>query len=243
MKDFLIVIISAFVGGLVSFICTFISDKRKEKREDSIESRKLKREAFRTRPEMTIVEYKNYLSREGYGVKQKCDLDIFVAKIDDISIEGDKKRKEVLAHFDKNKFNQDEWCCVIYSFKNVGETAISLFNVICNTQKVLCLFPVSDASELGLNNCLNYCCSFDKKIRQNEKVTVKLCYHKDQVPYSVISAYISLGMIDENGRHWMQPLFAPEEKIYDSRPVSAKFYNESMSTEIAEECFKNPVMW
>lgn len=40
MKDFLIAIISVFIGGLVTLICNYISDKRKEKREDSIELRK-----------------------------------------------------------------------------------------------------------------------------------------------------------------------------------------------------------
>lgn len=243
MKEFLIAIISAFVGGLVTFIFTLISDKRKEKREDKKESRKIKEETYKTRPEMTIVDYKNYLSREGYGVKQECDLAVFITSIDDISFEGEKKNKVVLAHFDKKKFNQNEWCCVIYAFKNVGETAISQFDLICNFQRTLCLFPVNGALEFASNNCLNYSRIYDKKIRPTDIVRVKVCYHKDHIQPSVFSANISLGMIDDNGRHWMQPLFAPEEKIYDSRAVSAKEYNDAVRTEIAEECFKKPGLW
>lgn len=55
----------------------------------------------------------------------------------------------------------------------------------------------------------------------------------------MFSAPMSIGMIDDNGRYWTQPLFAPQNKVYDSRAVSAEEYIEQKRTETAEECFKN----
>lgn len=50
-------------------------------------------------------------------------------------------------------------------------------------------------------------------------------------------------MIDDNGRYWTQPLFAPQDKIYDSRMISPKEYIEQTRTTLAEECFKKPWLW
>ena len=84
---------------------------------------------------------------------------------------------------------------------------------------------------------------FDKKIRVGETITVKFCYHKERIINGTLSAIMSIGLEDCNGRHWMQPLFAPTEKIYDSRMVSYKDYISEVRVDAAIECFKNPMLW
>lgn len=241
--EIIVAVISALIGGIVTFLFTLVSDKRKEKREDKLEAKKIQREAFQNRPEMQIVDFKDYIMRPGYGIKQKCDIDLFVANISSTTIKGDKKRQFVNANYCEDDLNTDEWCCVIYCLKNVGKTSISTLDIICHFQQTTCIFPSSEARQWADGNMLNYSYCYDKKIREGDTITLKICYHKEKIVPGVFSAVMSIGMIDDNGRYWTQPLFAPQEKIYDSRPISAKEYNEEIRTDAAEECFKKPWLW
>ena len=90
---------------------------------------------------------------------------------------------------------------------------------------------------------LNYSVLCDKKIRAGQTVTVKICYHEECVVSGIFSAIISIGLIDDNNHIWIQPLFAPEEKIYDSNLISAEEYRGYIKTEKAEECFRKPYLW
>ena len=90
---------------------------------------------------------------------------------------------------------------------------------------------------------LNYSVCYDKKIRPDETVTIKFCYHKERVIKGMVSSMMTIGMNDDNGRYWMQPLFAPTEKIYDSRMVTYKDYITEVRSNAAIECFKDPMLW
>jgi len=242
-NEIIIALVGAIFGGVVTYITTLLLDKRKEKREDRIEARKERKLIFENRPEMEVVDYKDYIKRTGYGIKQKCDVEVFVAKIEKISITGKKKRDTVFAHYRDNIFNPADWCCVIYEFKNAGKTDVSTFNIVCNYQKDTCIFESDSAEHWAKDNLLNYWSCFDKKIRVGDTITVKFCYHKDCVIGSMISAIMSIIMEDDNGRYWTQPLFAPENKIYDSQLISYQEYRNQINTDIAEECFKKPWLW
>lgn len=236
-------IVGAIVGGLATYITTMVVEKRKERREDMAEVRKARNEAIQNRPEMKIVEYKDYIKRTGYGVKQKCDVEVIIAHIEDVVITGDRKNKRVEAQYRVEDFNPDDWCCVIYTFKNVGKTDISAMDIICNYKKDTCIFDCDNSVSFAANHLLNYSVCFDKKIRVGETVTVKFCYHKDRIIRGMLSAIMSIGMEDSNGRHWIQPIFAPTEKIYDSRVISHKDYITEIRADSAIECFKNPTLW
>ena len=88
MEEIIIPIITAIVGGLIGGIFTLIVAKRKENREERLRLQKERKEIFYNRPEYKIVDYKEYLSRPGYGIKQQCNLDIFITPIKDIKING-----------------------------------------------------------------------------------------------------------------------------------------------------------
>lgn len=241
--EILIAIVSAFAGGFITFLFRVLSDKRKEKREDRLEAKKLQREAFQNRPEMQIVNYKDYVCRPGYGIKQKCDIDLFVARISQVSLEGRRKDQIVRAHFCGDDLNPENWCCVIYTLKNAGKTDISRLDIICHFQQTTCIFPSQEVKQWEDGGLLNYAHCYDRKVRVGETITLKLCYYKDHIVPSAFSAAISIGMVDDNGRHWTQPLFAPQDKAYDSRPISSKEYHDELNTDTAEECFKKPWLW
>lgn len=242
-NEIIIAIVSAVAGGIVTLLTTLALDRRKEKRDDRLEAKKLQREVFQTRPEMQIVDFKDYISRAGYGIKQKCDIELFVAHIEKTTVEGKKKRAVVYAHYNEEHLDPNEWCCVMYTLKNAGKTDISSMDIIWHFQQSSCIFPADETRQWAEGNLLNYSYCYDKKIRVGDTVSMKVCYHKDAIIPGLISATISIGMIDDNGRYWTQPLFAPQDKLYDSRAISPKDYIEQTRTDVAEECFKKPWLW
>lgn len=231
-------IVSIFVKIFDLFFKLF---KEKRKNKDSI--RKENNDIFQNRPEMQIIDFKNYLSRTGYGVKKVCNIDIFVAHIDKATATGNEKNDVVYAHYLKEDFESKDWCCVIYTLQNAGKTDISSLNVICNYKKDTCIFESENAVKWAQDNLLNYWYCYDKKIRVGETVTIKFCYHKEHIITGMISSIMSIVMEDDNGRYWRQPLFAPEDKLYDSYQISYKSYRTDISVAEAEKCFKNPYLW
>ena len=114
-KEIIIAVVSAVIGSFITFIFSFLLDKRKEKREDRLEARKERIAIFQNRPEMAVVDYKDYISRTGYGIKQTCEIDLFVAHIDKVTATGNKKNDVVYAHYRDEDFESKDWCCVIYT--------------------------------------------------------------------------------------------------------------------------------
>ena len=239
IKDILTSIVTAIVGTATEEAIK----QRKQKRKMQKENSKAYQGDFQKRPELEIVDYKNYIKRPSYGVKQKCDAEFLVVRIESVTVDKIAGREIVNAHYYAEDSDSTNWCCVIYTFKNAGKTDISTVDIFCNYKRRNCIFSRAQATSWMRDNFLNYSFCYDKKVRAGDAFTVKICYHKDRVDSSAISAVLSIGMRDDNGRYWRQPLFAPDEKVYDSCLISSKEYYDEILTEKAEECFKNPVLW
>ena len=238
METIIGAIVSAIIGALIATLTTLAVERRKEKRRKIENDKKEKKEIFESRPEYAIVDYKNYISRTGYGIKQECDLDVFLTRIIGIERNG-----RIDAIYQKEDFNPEEWCCVIYTLKNVGKTDISVSYIICHHKRTKVLLNSRFAKEYLNNRCLNYSESCDRKVRVGETLTIKLCYHKDHVIESFVDAILSVGMRDSSGHYWEQPLFIPFNKIYDSYRVSHAEFRSDILTDDAEECFQKPWLW
>lgn len=215
VKGIISTIITAILTGLVG-LCF---EKRKEKHQEAKEKDKEKKEIFKMRPELKVIEYKDYSSRVGYGIKQKCDIELFVARIKEVNFD-----RGVTAVYHDEDFNQNEWCCFIYTLKNVGKTDISVLDTISNYKKDTCIFPCSIAAKCAAEGIINYSDCYDKKIRVDETVRLKLCYHKERIISSFTSSIMSFGLQDSNRHYWEQPFFSPYDKLYDSFEVESKDY-------------------
>lgn len=235
-NEIIIAIISALLGGFVTYLSTLTLERRKEKRDYQLQQQ----EAVKNRPEMQIIDFKDYISRTGYGIKRKCDIELIVISIENITV---KENGIVNAHYKMEHLDSDKWCCVIYTFKNAGKTDISELDIIWNLQRSSSIVPIEAAGLFAEYNLFNCTWCYDKKIRIGESVTLKVCYHKDAIISGTIAASMAIGMIDDNGRYWTQPLFAPQNKTYDSNPISAKDYFEQKRSEIAEEFYRKPYLW
>ncbi len=232
----------SIVDNITSIIASLLS-LRKSQKEISEDKHNKHDEIHHNRPEFDIVEYKNYLARTHYGTKKPCDIELFVAHIQSVSIRGEKKSPIVDACYNDTHFDPNEWCCVIYTLKNTGKTDIKRLDINCIYKRDTCLFPVGEAKWYSENHILNYSECYDKKVRVGSSITLKFCYHKDAIIAGPYSAMFHIGIVDDDGRYWVQPLFAPENKIYPSKSISAKEYADEMDVRVAERCFANPALW
>lgn len=243
MDNIVELVISAVAGGIITLLTTWILERRKEKREDRKEEKKKQEEIAQNRPEMAIVDFKDYIERPGYGIKQKCDIEVFVAHISNVTVTDEGKSGVVYANYDEEDFDSKKWSCVIYTFENKGKTDISMLDIICTYKRDTCIFPCGFAREMAKENVLNYRLCHDKKVRVGERITVKFCYHSERICTGIFTANMVIGMEDDRGGRWLQPLFAPLEKVYDSYKVSYKEYRDEVLVDKAEECFKKPWLW
>ncbi|WP_202708327.1 hypothetical protein [Sporosalibacterium faouarense] len=134
--------------------------------------------------------------------------------------------------------------CREYTIKNVGKTPVYEIDIISNFQKDTCVFNVDlldeGILELGV---LNYHVLYDRRVGPEESFLLKLCYSKNKIRTGMLSASLEIGMRDDRGNYWMQPFFAPDDKLYKSYGVSYKQYRKRILSDIAIECFKKPYLW
>lgn len=232
------IIISAITSAITSGIVTLLLDKRKERREDKKENQKGKQKIYEERPELKIIEYNEYMDCPGQELEKECHINVFMTRIEEVSVEDD-----VTAHYNNKFFNEEEWCCVIYTFKNVGKTDIRCVSPICTYRKDTMLCDVSSAQMVLKHGVLNYSTMYDRKIRVGESFAMKICYHKDCIVRGMFSSILVMGIEDCNNRFWEQPLFAPNNKMYETYQRSYENYRDDLLPNTAIECFKKPWLW
>lgn len=172
-------------------------------------------------------------------MKKECDINVFITRIENVSVED----RGVIAHYNKEFFNKEEWCCVIYKFQNVGKTDISCISPICTYQKDTMLCDADNAQMILEKGFLDYSTMYDKKIRVGESFTMRICYHKDCIITGLFSSIMVMDIEDTNHRFWEQSLFAPENKIYDTYRITYKDYKDKCLADKAIECFKKQWLW
>lgn len=232
-------LISAIAGAIAGGIVTLFLDMRKERREAKKEKQNKRKKIYEDRPELQITEYKEYLSHSGHKLKKECDINVFMTKMEKVTVEDGI----VTASYNKDFFDEEEWCCVIYDFKNVGKTDIRCISPICTYKKDTMLCNVANAHMILEHGLLSYSTMYDRKIRIGESFTMKVCYHKECIVSGMISSIMVIAIEDCNNRFWEQPLFAPTNKIYETHRISYEEFKKDFLPDAAIECFNKPWLW
>ena len=187
------------------------------------------------------LEIMSYTKLGKYSAQRKTDACILLCNILDYKIE-----ERTLFYYDQSIVKPENWDCVEYTLRNTGHTEIdhiyfstnlpentSLFNVL-NDENVMCYD----------NHLINYSVILDKTIKPQQTFSVRVCYINDKIIVSNIgNASITIWMIDERENWWCQPLFTPENKIYNSTKTSHKEWKAYTDESKAIECFENPTLW
>ena len=241
MTEIIASVLGGLVGGLFTFLGVWMTIHHENKKARQEELRRQKEEEKQTienRPCLEIVEYKK-LSK--YSVSNKTDTSILLCGIKEYKKEGC-----AMFYYDREVIEPEKWVSIEYSLKNVGHTEISHIYFSTNLPKNTSLFGVENReNEMCYeNNFLNYSVILDKSVKPKESIKLKICYIDEKIILSNIgSATITIWMIDEKNNWWSQPLFAPENKIYNSKRSSHKEWKDYTDESKAIECFENPMLW
>ena len=238
-------IIASVLGGLVSGLFTFLGvwltirhESKKTRREELKQQKEKEEQLLENRPRLEIMGYKK-LSK--YSAAEKADISLLLCSIKEYKNEG-----RAMFFYDESVITPENWVCVEYTLRNTGHTEIDHIYFSTNLPKNTALFNVLNEENVMChdNHFLNYSVIFEKAIKPQQTVSIKVCYISGKIVVSNIGgAPITIWMIDENKNWWSQPLFAPDNKIYNSSRSSHKEWKDYTDESKAIECFKNPMLW
>lgn len=236
-NEITIAVISALIGGFA----TYIFDRKKEGREEKKAMLAKIEEQRKNRPEFLITSMKDSFNRPGTCIdSHACDMEVFVANIKEVNVE----EGIVFVEYDESILDKKSWVSRQYTLQNVGKTVVYEVAIISHYKRNTCIFNAKTINERFINDgILNYFELLDKRIAPGESFTLKLCYSKDKVITGFLTAIFEIGMRDDNGIYWVQPFFAPEDKLYESRKITYQEYREAILPDNAIECFRKPYLW
>lgn len=225
-SEIITAVIGAVAGALSGGIINYLLELRRDRRNDKKEKMKEIKEIHEKRPELDIVEYKEYQVVDNIEDVASCDIEVFVAMAE--SFETGVNASAVYSSTD---LEQKNLYIVTYTLKNKGYTDINSMNLIMSSKGRACLFEKAETDYMLPRGFIKYSVCYDKKIRVGDVVTLKLIYNNQRVPVNPISATMVLGLHDDNGRFWEQPFFAPNNKVYESYQVSNAQYHDMLRSD------------
>lgn len=238
-------IIASVLGGLVSGLFTFLGvwltirhENKKALQEELKRQKEKEEQLFENRPRLEIMGYKK-LSK--YSTTKKVDISLLLCGIKDYKNEG-----RAMFYYDPEVIESENWVSVEYTLRNIGHTEISHIYFSTNLPKNTSIFGVENCeNEMCYEkNFLNYSVILDKSVKPKESFKLKICYVDKKIIVSNMgNATITIWMVDEKNNWWSQPLFAPENKIYNSIRSSHKEWKDYTDESKAIECFENPMLW
>ena len=238
-------IIASVLGGLVSGLFTFLGvwltirhENKKTLQEELKRQKEKEEQLLENRPRLEIMGYKKLTK---YSPQKRADASILLCSIKEYKNEG-----RAMFYYEESIVKPENWVCVEYTLRNTGHTEIDHIYFSSNLTKNTALFDVLNEENVMCyeNNLLNYSVILEKTIKPQQIIKVKVCYSReDKVVSSPISAPIIIWMVDEKKHWWSQPLFAPDNKIYNSTKASYKVWKDYTSVETAIKCFEDPMLW
>ena len=233
----LISLASALVSGIVAGFFTLTIERRKQKRHDQEKRNEELQRQYEVRPRLELKKFKDL--KQG-KVDSKVDSECILLNFIDKKPIGES----FYFVYDKKALDKSNLCCVQYEFVNIGKTEIDSICVVSNQPRTTSIIELENREFLVKNGLLCYEAWSKKRfIKPGETISIKVCYIKDQVMCSPISAVAAIYMEDINGHLWHQPLFCPTDEMENSNRASRKDFNNYRDTRAAIDCFKDPSLW
>lgn len=229
-NSFLATLIGIVVGWILNFISTMYFNKKEEKQRKKEIERHERQKQFENKPELFI---------ENTTCKFNIDMEIFIGTFDVKYNEG-KKYKIVYPKSIKNKDNHDYKDIVI---KNIGKSDIDCLDIISTNKRgiILCDYELLD--NLVDNESVWYSYCYDKKIRVDESVKIRVYFEKNRQPYTLLSSTLAFLFEDQNHNYWEQPFFYEKNNVYPPYAISYKELRQAVSPDDAYDCFEQPWLW
>lgn len=229
-NSFLATIIGIIVGWLLNFLTTkyFRKEDKKEKIKDL--NRKEKQEQFENKPELYIGEIKGH---------SNVDIEVFIGTFE-TKYDENKNYEIIYSKNIKNKKNHDYKDIVV---KNIGKSDINCLDIISTNKRSIILTDYNALDTLVDNQSVWYSFCYDRKIRVDDEIRIRIYFEKGKQPYMLFSSTLAFLFEDQNHNNWEQPFFYEEEKLYPPHSISYKEYRQMVTTDDVYDCFEQPWLW
>ena len=233
-------VLGGLVGGLFTFLGVLITiffERKKMKKEEERLQKEKEEEREKNRPRFEIIEHKEIQKYK----REDEDVCVLLCSIRNFENLG---RPSFI--YDEEIANEDKLVCAEYLLKNIGNTEIDHLFVSTNLPKDTSLFNVLNGENklCYKHKVLNYSVILDKSIKPQETIKVKICYVDNKIVESNMgNPTISFWMIDTDNCWWEQPLFSPDNKLYNSKKTSIKEWRSYTDVDVAIKCFIDPMLW
>ena len=233
----LISIASAAVSGIITGLFTVYVERKKQKRIEQDKRKKELQRQYELRPRLELKKYKEL--KQG-KIESKSDFECLLLDFKDKKPVGES----FFFFYDDKALDKNNLCCVEYVFINTGKTEIDSVCIISNHPRTTSIIELENRDFLIKSGSLCYEAWSNKRfIKPGEAISVKICYIKNQIMNSPISAVATIYLEDIYGYLWSQPLFCPTNVVENSNRASRKDFNNYRDVKSAIECFKNPELW
>lgn len=229
-NSFLATMIGIIIGWILNFISTMYFHKREEKQKRKEVTRLEKKKQFENKPELHIE--KNNKSKD-------ADIEIFLGTFK-VEYNENKEYKIIYSENIKNKNNHDFKDVII---KNIGKSDIDYLDIVSTNKKEIILIDYSSLNNLVDNECVWYSYCYDKKIRVDEEIKIRIYFEKGKQQYNFFSSTLAFLFEDKNHNQWEQPFFYEKDNVYPPYLISYKDYKQKISADDAYDCFEQPWLW
>jgi|LGOV01.1.fsa_nt_gb hypothetical protein len=206
------IVIGAIISGTIAVLGTMYGvnkhiDYQREIDRLEMEAEKEKKEfeRYKSRPKFEI----NKVELRG----KSPDVELFNAPIE---IYG-KYNGVYWCLYDDRIMEKENHSYIDYEIKNIGENDALYSYIAVNNKKGSCLFEYKDLEMMFNDSLMNYSYSYDRAIKSQEKLVVRIYSHDEMTPVTFMSALLSVACEDEYENKWVQAFFYPDDNLYNSR--------------------------
>lgn len=229
-NSFLATIIGIILGWILNFISTLYFNKRDEKQKRKELERQEKQKQFENKPELYIEKSNN---------KTNVDIEIFLGTFE-INYDRNGNYKIIYPESIKNKSNHAFKDIII---KNIGKSDIDCLDIISTNQRGIILCDYDSLDNLVDTESVWYSYCYDRKIRVDEEIKIRIYFEKGLQPYTLISSTLAFLFEDKNHNYWEQPFFYEKDNVYSPYSISYKDYRRKVTVDNVYNCFEHPWMW
>ena len=233
----LISIASAVVSAIITGLFALYIERHKQSRQDLQRTKDELQKQYDVRPRLELKQFKDI---EHGKVQSKSDCSCILLNFEEIK----KENGRFLFLYDERGLDLNNLCCVEYDFINIGKTEIDSICVVSTHQRTTSMIELEKRDFLIKNKTICYEAWSNKRfIKPGETVSIKVCYIKNKVMMSPISASAAIYMEDINGYWWHQPLFCPTNEMENSNRTNYKEFRDNKDIRLVLDYFEDPSLW
>lgn len=220
---------SSILGAVIDSMVTAFFNNKERKKDNKEKYKDRKYEEYKNKPELRVV-------KENNGGKPEIS-------IISVPIYAEYTNRKYKIVFPKEEVEKREYLYKDIVIKNIGKNSINQLDICVANQKHNILSKLEEIDYFVENEFLNYNYCYDFKFMPNEVLKIRLYYLKSYNENSNYNCDLSFLFIDSFGNMYKQHFFFEKENLYEPIVITAKDYRNDVITDVAEECFENPLKW